>query len=402
MSCRITAIILCCTLYASLVSATTWHVPGDAATIKGGIGLASANDTVLVACGTYYEHDIRLKSGVCLRSETGDASCVTIDAQGQDRVIYCRFVASTASIEGFTITGGDAYDGGGLYCLDNSSPMVRNCVITGNLATDRGGGVHCYTNSSPTFVNCTIAGNSAESGGGMHCLDNSDPTLTDCTFSDNSATSGAGMSCYNYCTPTFANCTFSDNVASMIGGGIQISRECEATFTDCTISSNTADSRGGGMITSFGGSAILTNCTFSGNSSVRGAGMALGGNATLTNCSFAGNSAINDGGAMMLSGTAAIITLNHCSLLRNSAKNGGAIYMEGASYLAADSTEFRNNTVSNEGARGYIESTSEAVLTCCVTDLSGFAGDGTITLNNDGCWVPIERTTWGRLKALYR
>ncbi len=103
----------------------------------------------------------------------------------------------------------------------------------------------------------------------------------------------------------------------------------------------------------------------------------------------------------------ASVTLISCLLTDNSARNsGGGIYVEnsqqGASYLAADTTQFRNNTASKEGPRGYVGSGSEAVLTCCVHGLSGFAGDGTITLNSEGCWTPTEGTSWGRIKALYR
>jgi parallel beta-helix repeat protein/predicted outer membrane repeat protein len=398
---KVTAAVLSIALYVTPVTAKTWHVPGDAATIQGGINLASANDTVLVACGTYYEHDIRMKSGVRLRSETGDASCVTIDAQQQNRVIYCRFVASTALIEGFTITGGfaesptptDDRNGGGMYCVDNSSPTVKNCTITGNSASKNGGGVYCGVNSSATFVNCTISGNSAINGGaGMSLHDNSDATLTDCTVSDNF---GDGIwASYSSIHLVATNCVFSGNSKS----GIQCSNGSSATLTDCSFSGNSE----GGIAASASSSPALTNCDFSNNSGVRGGGMSLSSNAsaTLTDCSFVGNSAINEGGGMMLED--AFATLTNCSFTNNSAKDGGGIYLEGASTFAADTTEFHNNTASNEGAHGYVGSGSEAILTCSVPDLSGFAGAGTITLNYDGCFSPTKTMTWGRLKALYR
>jgi hypothetical protein len=58
------ALVPACSFAAGIVI----HVPGDAATIQAGINAAQAADTVFVACGTYYEHDIQVKPGVCLMS----------------------------------------------------------------------------------------------------------------------------------------------------------------------------------------------------------------------------------------------------------------------------------------------------------------------------------------------
>ena len=87
---RRTSLVIAALVAACIpATATTINVPDEQPTTQAGIDAASAGDTVLVACGTYYEHDIEMKSGVCLTSETGLADCVTIDAQQQGRVFYC-------------------------------------------------------------------------------------------------------------------------------------------------------------------------------------------------------------------------------------------------------------------------------------------------------------------------
>ena len=67
-------------------------------------------------------------------------------------------------VQGLTVTGGDAYDGGGMY----------------------------VSLSSPTVVNCVFTGNAAKYGGGMY-VDQSSPAVTDCVFTDNSVYRGGGM-----------------------------------------------------------------------------------------------------------------------------------------------------------------------------------------------------------------
>jgi predicted outer membrane repeat protein len=359
--------------------AKTWHVPGDASTIQGGINIASAGDTVLVACGTYNDHDITMKSRVRLLSATGQPGCVTIDAQQQGRVFYCRFSAPATRIEGFTITGGsvpyspDEGNGGGIYCLDNSSPWIVNCIITDNFADWNGGGVCCNSNSSAKFVDCIVTNNEAGNGGsGMMFNNNSDAILTNCTISDNV---GNGIWTGNFSAPELTNCTVSGNEdAGIRHQGPPFGTPANIILTDCTISNNTGNSGGGFFFWNADGE--LTNCSLTGNSSADGGGMLLNSaSVTVTNCSFSSNKARSQ---------------------------GGAVFLENGSYLAADTTDFENNKASGNGEHGYVNSGCELVLTCSVPDLTGFAGSGTITLNYDGCFSPVEPTTWGRLKALYR
>ena len=109
---RCSAIVCCIAvlIVASPTLAGTWYIApsgsGDAPTIQAGIDSAVAGDTVLVASGTYYEHDVKLKSGIVLSSETGEADCVVIDAEWMGNALFFHMVGSTTIIKGLTLTHG--------------------------------------------------------------------------------------------------------------------------------------------------------------------------------------------------------------------------------------------------------------------------------------------------------
>ena len=62
-------------LLTSAARATTWEVPSGVATIGDAVALAAPGDTVLIACGTYQEHDIALTKEITILSETGQPDC---------------------------------------------------------------------------------------------------------------------------------------------------------------------------------------------------------------------------------------------------------------------------------------------------------------------------------------
>ena len=118
-------------LLAAPLAATTWYVPSQCPTIQAGIDSAAAGDTVEVACGTYYEHDILVHSDLVLRSESGEPSCVTVDAGRLGRVIKVDG-ADDVTIEGFTITRGLKLSfGGGIY-VHESSARIIHCSFVDN------------------------------------------------------------------------------------------------------------------------------------------------------------------------------------------------------------------------------------------------------------------------------
>jgi len=273
-------------------------------TIQDAIDAAAPGDTVAIECGTYYEYGLVMKEGVTLRSETGDTSCVTIDAQLNDTVIYCTDLTDATVIEGIKFTGGSAADGGGM-CCENASPQVVRCAFVENDATGAGGGVCCCCSSQPVFTECTFRDNMAYEGGGLAGRSAScEITVVECSFLNNDTYQGGGA-------------VFSDTVAVL--------------FNDCRFAYNDVTTFGGGLMTS-GGICDISGCTFELNTAGRGGALTVGGPAvcgvehtlfyqnrgdfggvlygysfsptraftSLANCTLVGNVATFDGNALAL------------------------------------------------------------------------------------------------------
>jgi predicted outer membrane repeat protein len=160
------------------------HLRGEEPTIQAGITAASDGDTVLVACDTYYEHNITMKSGVTLMSETGDPSCVTIDGQGNLGNVFHITSVSSCMISGFTI-GGGAYVEGGVV-------QFAECDFQGNNGGENGGGIYGHDSVDLLCTNCTFATNGADYGGGILTDYPSSTPLDGCDFVGNVAIDGGG------------------------------------------------------------------------------------------------------------------------------------------------------------------------------------------------------------------
>ena len=342
--------------------ATVWQVPSQCPTVQAGIDSASAGDTVSVACGTYHEHDIVLKSGVLLQSDTGDASCVTIDAEWQGRVFVCENLDTSSTISGFTVMGGFHDLGAGMWCL-SSTVTVSGCVFRQNTAY-HGGGMACF-DSYPTLIDCTFNENYGDFGpGGLYCSD-SPATLVNCSFIDN----GEGAMYCSSSSATLVGCVFSDNWSWDPGGGLTLNRS----------------------------SSVLTNCTFYANTGVLGgAAIYLASDNTLlvqnTIIAFSSH-----GEAILCRDGSSQVTLECCDVFGNAGGDwvgciSGQLGINGN--ISADP-----HFCDPENGDLGIQSDSP----CAPDHHPSGHPCGLIGARDTGCdSSAANRTTWGGVKALYR
>jgi hypothetical protein len=191
-----------------------------------------------------------------------------------------------AVLDGFTITGGNSMQGGGMY-NDAGSPTITNCTFTRNDG-HLGGGMYNINGSNPTLIMCTFSENTVSfnelpgSGGGMY-NQNSNPTLINCTFSKNAAYwQGVGGAMANReSNPTLINCSFVANSVEgndgtlTSGGGAIFNDQSSPALFNCIFIANSALAGSGGGINNVGSSLMLVNCTFAANRASSGSALAF-------------------------------------------------------------------------------------------------------------------------------
>ena len=205
---------------------SSWE--GAKRTVQAGIdAVAGRYGDVWVKAGVYRER-IVLRSAVSVvggfagnEDETGDRDCraneTVLDGEQMGSVVTADGVLAGA-ISGFTITNGNAAEGGGVCCRDSALAIADNKILK-NIASD-GGGVYCRYSAAAISRNA-VSDNSAEDGGGIYlsyCRAEVDSNV----ITVNRASSMGGGLNAHYGFATLINNTIAYNSTSsgVYGGGV--------------------------------------------------------------------------------------------------------------------------------------------------------------------------------------
>jgi len=190
--------------------------------------------------------------------------------------------ADNATLDGFTVTGGDANvpdlctEGGGMEIV-GCSPTVTNCIFTGNRA-DFCGAIGISATASPVIFNCVFDQNEAATNSGV-------------------------MGICGGATPNISWCTFANNTCGRMGGAIVVCDGATATIRHSRFIGNSAFNIGGAICNYNNGTSLVWNCLFADNETrdTTFGGGAIGNwksNLLITNCTLVNNTAANQGGAI--------------------------------------------------------------------------------------------------------
>ena len=238
---------------------------------KSALASRDLTTNVTVLTGDLAKDNSRDKNGVTLIDEGGIGT-----VNNSYTVVTSRNCTAAAVLDGFVISGGSssflesAGKGGGMYNI-NSSPTVRNCTFTANMAF-RGAGMYSK-GGAPQISACKFAGNvchfefAYETYGGGIYSESSSLSVADCTFTDNWGRAGGGIYSLGG-TVSISGSTFDKNVAGS-GGGV-CSHKSSLTLQNSTFYKNIENDFSGSALFAKESRTEVLNCTFSANEAQKG------------------------------------------------------------------------------------------------------------------------------------
>jgi hypothetical protein len=320
------------------------------------------------------------------------ATNLTINGNGQSRIFNVDDGSSDTNInveiDGLTLTGGSAADGGAIYSKEDLTLDSMN--VTQNTAAFGGGGIYAFLASNTVISDCTVSNNSASYGGGLVSIGTGQTEVKASTISANTSAMGGGLFVGTTGGIVIEDSTISANVCAIPenivygsgssiwggGGGIFIANTGTATIQNSTISGNSAVA-GGGIFAENLGTATIQNSTISGNSAVTS-----GGGIYASSAGFAGIYPTSNSGSTT--------TIDGTTISGNSAAAGGGIYWRGSatSQMTLQNSTIFGNTASADGGGIWAETPDGSTTLIQNSTITGNTAQGT----GGGLFVSLPTT----------
>ncbi len=438
----VTAVLLCC--LATATSAGIIYVDGnggsDFSAIQPAVASADSGDTIVVAPGTYTGPDNReINFGgthLVLMSEDVESPELTIvDCESGGRAF--RFTNGEdchCVVEGFTITRGRADLGGAVFC-GGAHPVFHYCVFDDNHANSFGGAFYIGIDSEIQLVECEFISNHADTDGGAIYATGALPIIRWNTFEGNSAAQEGGAIAVKFGTwATIASCDFRGNSAGVgggavyagmtgplapAGGGSDPDRISGTVVKNSSFYENTAGRGGGLYVNAFSEVSVSFNTFVRNIAAFDGGGLyadtSYEGKPTILNCTFCFNEAPRGSGIYSKGG----IDYNHmvvqqCVMAYGVV--GRALHREPSSCLETNWCL----TYANDGGDDLLGDSNlidvNPLLCDVYTDNFFACADspclqehndyhlhlGSMYVGCGPCGSPVEKVSWGVIKAMYR
>lgn len=208
---------------------------------------------VWVAAGTYTEC-IRLRDHVYVyggfagvETQASDrnpsANVTVIDGSSQGSVVTALLLGYRLSaIDGFTIRGGESWNGAGVF-VSNASPIIASNTITANTASGDGGGIYLANSLALVKANQITNNRALGYGGGVFCWQSSAEVCRNNIQANSSAINGCGVySSRNDSTKLENNQIVRNvrygNVGTVWGSGVSVDSYSDLRMVCNTIAEN--------------------------------------------------------------------------------------------------------------------------------------------------------------------
>lgn len=327
---------------------------------KYGGGISVGNATNVVIQDNVIYDNAAAEDGGAIRVDESSVSIIGNMIRSNDAKhgggISVR--TSTATIDDNTIKLNDAESGGGgMQFIMGSKGLISNNRLEDNKAgvDPGGGGIHFWRCSpqyggAPQFVGNTVSGNTARNAGGGVNIEDSTPVLRENVITNNHAGDhGGGISIIVRSAPTIVGNVIADNTSSVRAGGIW-SYDSAPFIRSNEIVDNQAPTSGGIYLLVGAGFEITNNIIARNKATQEGGGVLVetDSHGKIVNNTFVANNQGASGEAISIWSSASVRVANNILVDHTY----GVLVREGASATIEYNDAWDNSIANYSGASG--------------------------------------------------